>query len=112
MVKEPGQYPYITLRVELGPKDLRYDWKALRHVKNVDGDGKGPRGKAFSKTAYNLTILVIRNDGHCLDMRHTNAWLFSEKMSSFLVECELRAPEHTVEVYAGGELRLAVLTQY
>ena len=69
MVKEAGQYPYITLRVSLETKS---DWKALRHVNNVDEAGdKGFKGKKFGKTTYNLTILVIRNDGHCLDMRHT-----------------------------------------
>lgn len=69
MTKEPGQYPYITLRVNLDTKD---DWKKLRNVKN---DDKGSKGKNFRKTNYNLTILVIRNDGLCFDMRHTRSVL-------------------------------------
>ena len=106
--------------MELG---TRSDWKSLRSVKNVDDNDKGPKSKKYGKTNYNLTILIIRNDGHCFDMRHTrwvstyifghtvcsklidvSAWTFSEKMSSFVVDCELRDPEHKVEVYAGGKL--------
>lgn len=124
MVKEPGQYPQLVIRVSLTTKN---DWKQFQNVQNArdrDDDQTSSNvvrrrsaRRAVGKSNYNLTILTIRSDGTCFDMRHTkcvccissllpdqlSAWLFDEQMSSFVVECEMKDPRHKIEVYAGGE---------
>jgi hypothetical protein len=59
LVKEPGKYPIVTIRITLEPKS------DFLKEKTSPQKRKGPR------PWYNLTIVTMRSDGQLVDYRRT-----------------------------------------